>query len=120
MDYAAAFRWLVARMNGTFASPNARSMCRNGSRRTTSKGFFLNMGDMLVKSGDWQTAQKVYANARLSRDYGEWKFKATLEERIVQAQANVVSFNASGGGKSSGDAVIMNRSRFACMACHQQ
>lgn len=30
------------------------------------EGFFLNMGDMLVKSGDWQMAQKIYANARLS------------------------------------------------------
>lgn len=23
------------------------------------EGFFLNMGDMLVKAGDWQTAQKI-------------------------------------------------------------
>ena len=33
------------------------------------EGFLLNMGDMLVKSGDWQTGQKIYANAKLSRDY---------------------------------------------------
>jgi hypothetical protein len=25
---------------------------------------WLNMGDMLVKTTDWQTAQKIYANAR--------------------------------------------------------
>lgn len=42
------------------------------------EGFFLNIGDMLVKAGDWQTAQKVYANARLSPTYGDWKFKPQL------------------------------------------
>jgi Integrase core domain len=28
------------------------------------EGFFLNMGDILVKAGDWQTARKIYANAK--------------------------------------------------------
>jgi hypothetical protein len=36
------------------------------------EGFFLNMGDMLVKVGDWRTAQKIYANAKLSPDYANW------------------------------------------------
>jgi hypothetical protein len=84
------------------------------------EGFFMNMGDMLVKSGDWQTAQKIYANARLSPDYGQWKFKGVLEERIARAEANVAAFNVPGRGRGAGDAVIMNHSRFACMACHQQ
>ena len=59
------------------------------------EGFFLNMGDMLVKAGDWQTAQKIYANAKLSREYGSWKFQGILEERIKKAQNNVAIFNAS-------------------------
>jgi hypothetical protein len=53
------------------------------------EGFFLNMGDMLVKSGDWQTAQKIYANAKLSKEYASWKYQTVLEDRIQQAQANV-------------------------------
>ena len=88
------------------------------------EGFFLNMGDMLVKAGDWQTAQKVYANARLSPTYGAWKYSPTLEARIAQAQGNVAAFNAPersvAADPAKVDAVIMNRSRFACMACHQQ
>lgn len=87
------------------------------------EGFFINMGDMLVKAGDWQTAQKIYANARLSPDYGQWKFAPTLEARIAQAQANVGAFNAPEHGAATvatSDAVIMNKSRFACVACHQQ
>ena len=83
------------------------------------EGFFLNMGDMLVKAGNWQTAQKIYANARLSPDYGQWKFKGVLEDRIAQAQANIVAFNAPDRGKAGGDVVMMNKSRFSCMACHQ-
>src|SRR5260221_633334 len=46
------------------------------------EGFFLNMGDMLVKAGDWQTAQKIYGNAKLTPEYGQWKFRQMLEDRI--------------------------------------
>jgi hypothetical protein len=81
------------------------------------EGFFLNMGDMLVKSGDWQTAQKVYANARLSRTYGGWKYQSVLEDRIHRAQANVALLNAPEGAPTI---PIMIDSEFACMACHQE
>jgi len=83
------------------------------------EGFFMNMGDMLVKAGDWQMAQRIYANAKLSPAYRQWKFSPTLEARIAQAQANVAAFNAVDRDRTEGDAVIMNKSRFACMACHQ-
>jgi hypothetical protein len=81
------------------------------------EGFFLNMGDMLVKSGDWQTAQKIYANAKLSRDYATWKFAAVLEARIAQAQDNVAAFNGAQGAPVR---PIMINSAFACTGCHQQ
>jgi len=78
------------------------------------EGFFLNMGDMLVKSGDWQTAQKIYANAKHSRDYATWKFAALLETRIAQAQENVAVFNEGASVRP-----MMINSAFACMGCHQ-
>ncbi len=81
------------------------------------EGFFLNMGDMLVKSGDWQTAQKIYANAKLSPEYETWKYQSVLEDRIKQAQSNVPLFNAT---KENPKAGIMLNSEFACMACHRQ
>lgn len=83
------------------------------------EGFFLNMGDMLVKSGDWRTAQKVYANAKLSPTYTGWKYGTALDARIEQAEANVAAFNAPSRGKAAGDAVMMVQSRFACMGCHR-
>ncbi len=56
------------------------------------EGFFLNMGEMLVKQGDPATARPVYANARLSKTYQEWPFKSVLEDRIARAEENVALF----------------------------
>jgi hypothetical protein len=84
------------------------------------EGFFLNMGDMLVKSGDWQTAQKIYASARLSSDYANWKFRPVLEDRIKDAQKNVALFNAPANSITKDRPQIMVKSTFACMACHQR
>lgn len=81
------------------------------------EGFFLNMGDMLVKARDWQTAQKVYAIAKLSPDYGSWKFRPVLEARIRDAERNGEPFNAVNRPSNSG---TMIRTSFACMACHQR
>lgn len=81
------------------------------------EGFFLNMGDMLVKSGDWQTAQKIYANAKHSRDYATWKFAVLLETRIAQAQENVAVFNGTQGAPVR---PMMINSAFACTVCHRQ
>jgi hypothetical protein len=81
------------------------------------EGFFMNMGDMIAKSGDWKLAQKLYANARLSKTYNEWPYRDALEARIRDAEANVVAFNdekATGDGKK-----IMRSTSFSCVACHQ-
>lgn len=80
------------------------------------EGFMLNHGDMLVKSGDWETGQKVYALARLSRDYSQWPYRPLLEDRIGRARENVAVFNSPDRGGRTG---LMIRSAFACMACHQ-
>ena len=60
------------------------------------EGFFLNFGDMLVKAGDPATAVKMYGNARLTPDYATWPYKQVLEERIVNAAANVEAFRRQG------------------------
>jgi hypothetical protein len=75
------------------------------------EGFFLNMGDMLVKSGDWKVAQKIYALAKSSPDYSNWKFAPLLDERIRNAESNITPFVSNKG--------IMINSKVSCMACHQ-
>jgi hypothetical protein len=81
------------------------------------EGFFLNMGDMMVKAGDWQGAQKIYANARLSKEYASWRYQTVLDDRIKQAQGNVALFNATDEAVKPG---ILINSEFSCMVCHQQ
>lgn len=82
------------------------------------EGFFLNMGDMLVKQGDPALARLVYANARLSKTYASWPFKSVLEDRMAQAEQNVELFRSAPPGEKT--RTIMIKSTFACVACHQQ
>ena len=83
------------------------------------EGFFLNMGDMLVKSGDWRTGVRVYALAQGMDSYPKWAFREVLEERIANAEQNVTRFRrAEPEGASS--ARFMLGSGIACVACHQQ
>jgi hypothetical protein len=84
------------------------------------EGFFLNMGDMLVKSGDWQTARTIYANARLSTTYNQWPYRQELEDRIRDSQQNVAAFSAPQSAQANKDKTIMVGSKFSCMACHQK
>jgi hypothetical protein len=81
------------------------------------EGFFLNMGDMLVKSGDWQTGRKIYAIAKLAHEYPTWPHRDVLEQRIQSAEANMALFNAP---PSRDKPVMMINSTISCMACHQQ
>jgi tetratricopeptide (TPR) repeat protein len=80
------------------------------------EGFFLNMGDMLVKAGDWQTARKIYANAKLSHEYPSWKFSSVLDDRIEHAQENVALFNPT----DATPVTMMINSEFSCTGCHQR
>ena len=84
------------------------------------EGFFLNMGDMLVKSGDWHTAQKVYANAKLSPTYAGWAYAPVLQKRIDNAQGNVAAFTATAAARGQPGEKIMIASTYACTACHQR
>ncbi|MFM1987265.1 MAG: hypothetical protein RJA99_222 [Pseudomonadota bacterium] len=77
------------------------------------EGFFMNMGDMLVKAGEPAVARRVYAQAKLSSTYAGWPYRAALERRIDEADANVAAFRAGTGTP------MMGRSTYACMACHQ-
>jgi hypothetical protein len=84
------------------------------------EGFFLNMGDMLVKAGDWQTGRKIYSNAMLSPAYEQWRFREVLERRIANAQANVAVFNAPEPFPDKVHQRTMIASPFSCMGCHRE
>ncbi|HSW71636.1 MAG TPA: hypothetical protein VLH77_06655, partial [Gammaproteobacteria bacterium] len=81
------------------------------------EGFFLNMGDMLVKQGDWQTAVKIYNNAKLSKNFAAWPYRKLLEEHLSHARENVAYFNQERRLRSQR---ILFNSGYGCAACHQR
>lgn len=81
------------------------------------EGFFLEWGDLLVKSGDVALARKIYANAKHSPAYGTWPHRELLEARIRDAQANVARFSAP--PDAAAHVPIGRASPIGCVSCHQ-
>ncbi len=84
------------------------------------EGFFLNMGDMLVKQGNVAQAKIIYTQAKSSKDYQKWPYKHILESRLQQTEGLVSAFRRPiiPPQKPTGP-VIMFYSPFACTGCHQ-
>ncbi|QNJ99738.1 hypothetical protein [Dyella telluris] len=101
-------------------SRDARACLNSPSAPHNEEGFLLNMGDMLTKSGDWRTAQKVYALATRSPDFTNWPYRDVLEQRMRDAQANVTALNAATSPGQKPATPMMLSSSHACMACHQK
>lgn len=81
------------------------------------EGFFLNMGDMLVKQGDPQTAVKIYNNAKLGKDYAGWPYRGLLEAHERLARQNAAGFRRNSG--RTPETRIMFDSGYGCVVCHQ-
>lgn len=80
------------------------------------EGFFMNLGDVLVKDGQVATGVRLYEAARLADNYDRWPYRAHLEQRIVEAAENVTRFNADPPVPGH---TIMFESPYSCMGCHQ-
>lgn len=80
------------------------------------EGFYLNMGDMLVKSGDWEKGIKIYNLAKQVPQYNTWVHKDFLERRITNAEQNAINFNTK--GKTDDDIMLVSTS-ISCAICHQ-
>lgn len=81
------------------------------------EGFFMNMGDMLVKNGDWATGVKIYRNAMLAKNYTHWPYRHVLEKKIALAKNNVANFQHE---YLAPEKSIMFNAGYGCSACHQQ
>ena len=85
------------------------------------EGFFIHFGDILVKSGDWQAAIKMYNNAKTSQEYENYPYKEALNKRIKNAKANITAFNNYPQKMPvDSDKVLMIDSQLSCMGCHQK
>lgn len=86
------------------------------------EGFYLNMGDMLVKSGDWKKAIQVYNLAKQIPQYESWDYKKILEKRIENAESNVTKFRQplEYRKKYSIDDVMLINSSISCLSCNNK
>lgn len=85
------------------------------------EGFYLNMGDMLVKSGDWKKGIQIYNLAKQVPQYENWIYKSVLEKRITSAEENVKKFSQPEKSEiidPINDVMLINSS-ISCMACHK-
>lgn len=85
------------------------------------EGFFLILGDVLVKAGRPATAKIAYAQARLLPSYSNWPFRALLEARITAAEQLVMPFSQPVDPmiKPHYPTITFN-TEYSCMACHQK
>lgn len=91
------------------------------------EGFFLNMGDMLVKKGDWKTALIIYHNAMLAKNYSSWPYRFLLENHMRYAKENNPYFNIEThfsfekpvSLKMRMTHALLFNSGWGCVACHQ-
>lgn len=99
----------------------SKRVCWNSNKAPHNfEGFFLNMGDLLVKQGYPKKAKIIYANAKLSNTYQSWAYAGVLEERIRNAEQNVKEFRkVVSAGSLPSHPISMFNSAYSCMACHQ-
>jgi hypothetical protein len=91
--------------------------CRNPPAAPHNmEGFFLHMGDLLVKKGDVDTAREIYKLARIAPTYAAWPHAEVLEKRIEQAPERARLW--AEGVKPPPE--ILFQSSIACVACHQE
>jgi hypothetical protein len=84
------------------------------------EGFFMNFGDMLVKEGRLEEAQKIYSAAKLSPSFNEWPFQSALEARIRDVKKNEIEFNKPLELViTSNSTQIFINSSYSCVGCHQ-
>ena len=87
------------------------------------EGTLLHMGDMLVKSGDWQKGVEIYNQIKGVRYYENWPLKDFLEQRIANARENVehfrVDYTRRLREKIERPAMLLHSGYF-CVSCHQK
>lgn len=79
------------------------------------EGFFLHLGDVLLKNGQKEAAEAAYGVIKQSPDYHTWRYKAALEDRL----ANGEDWSRRMRDKDlENDPPYMFNSTIACVVCH--
>jgi len=85
------------------------------------QGFFMNLGDMIVKKGNSETAKKIYQIAKTQSDFKTWPYKDVLIRRIANSEKNVEQFRQKiQNSEIIKENAIMLNTPFSCTGCHEK
>jgi tetratricopeptide (TPR) repeat protein len=84
------------------------------------QGFFLVMGDAMVKAGNIEVAITIYNNAKLANNYSSWPFRELLERRISNINDNVDNFRHTAFPYQPADpeTSLLVNTNISCAICH--
>ncbi len=86
------------------------------------EGFFMNMGDMLLKQGQPGLAKQAYETAAGLPDFSAWPYKEELNIRLASFEQRAAAYKKA---KIEQDYQLLDakyqmlKSSYGCMACHQ-
>jgi len=84
------------------------------------EGFFLNLGDMLVKAGELNDAKIIYNAAKYAPSFNQWVYKNVIDKRIAEMNENKEAFNRHQNLiHLSYMPQMMINSEMSCMGCHE-
>lgn len=93
-----------------------KRVCWNGEAAPHNyEGFFLYMGDLLVKQNDAATAKILYANAKSWKTAASWPFLAELDQRVAGADARAALY---ADADPSNDPPLAGATPTQCATCH--
>ena len=84
------------------------------------EGFFLTLGDLLVKNNDFGVAKNIYEHAKTAENYQKWdqKFKDILSDRIARMEHHRDNFRKPMIEQEEPKfAPVME---YGCTVCHQK
>jgi hypothetical protein len=79
------------------------------------EGFFLWMGDALVKAGQVDAARVAYQDATLGTGYTTWPFRDLLAQRLADADARAALY---ADADPSNDPPLTGDTQIQCAGCH--
>lgn len=79
------------------------------------EGYFLEMGDVLVKAGKLDTARRAYQNAQLSETYDQWPYRGLLVERLATIEARGALY---ADADPANDPLMISQTEVQCASCH--
>lgn len=112
----------VSKLMPLFVSEGNKKYCANSEKAPYNfEGFFLILGDLLVKNGQVDAAITAYNTSKALPSYGTWPYAAVLEARIAAADQLVTAFRAPVDPMVKPDYPTTTfNTEYACMACHQK